>query len=377
MKRYHLFFILYSLFFSVSVVHAQPNERLLELEQTLREQGFGVGHSQRNGRGIEHRWMSSVFLSSNKFQLSQEQWAKLSKGELRSFAQKSDSIHALNRQRNTQAIDLIRSSFSGLAGEASESYMFEVHNQDCDTIRLSMAWKEENHPLSSWHGDGGVHYYNAREAAYFQYQRPPGRTDAHGQYMHVYTEDYPEPIGDIKSFDQTSFKTLVVEPCVKRAMRLKGARKFPVYWRHDEGYKDDVSGDLIYKVTLQSDYGENKHTGLTTGDLYFIPKIYENEANELLATIDSLAYDYVEAHYDQDYSYHFNPCFSHNNNVSIVSGSNWPDKKPVSTEYQLSTYMDDDGFYFVSISTEGELWMPRGFSTLKSWINGERVERKK
>lgn len=377
MKRYHLFFILYSLLFSVSVVHAQPNERLQELEETLSKEGFAMMHIQRNGRGIEHSWTSPMYLFSDKHLISNNLWQKMSKDEQKALVQKSDSIQALNRQRVAQRIDLIRSTFSGLAGEASESYMFEVHNQDCDTIRLSMAWKEENQPLTSWRGDGEVHYYNAREAAYFQYQRSPGRTDARGQYMHVYTEDYPGPMGDIKSFDQASFKTLVVEPCVKRAMKLKGARKYPVYWRHDEGYKDDVVGDLIYKVTLQSDYGENKHTGLTTGDLYFIPKLYENEAYELLATIDSLAYDYVEAHYDQDYSYHFNPRFSYENNVSILSGSNWPDKKPVRTEYQLSTYMDDDGFYFVSISTEGELWMPRRFSTLKSWINGERVERKK
>ena len=375
MKRNLLFFILYSLFFSVSVANAQPNERLQELEKTLRDQGFSVTHTQHNARGIEHSWMSHLYLSGDKARISHELWEKMSKDELKAFAQKSDSINELNRQRVQQRIDLIRSTFSSLAGEASESYMYEVHNQDCDTIRLSMAWKEETMPLSSWRGDGGVHYYNAREAASFSYQRPPGEKYAHGNYIHVYTEDYPEPMGDIKSFDGKAFLT-VISPCLKRALKLKGAKKYPVYWRHDEGYQDDVGGELVYKVTMQSDYGENKHTGLTTGDLYFIPKVYENEANELLSTIDSLTYDYVEAHYDQAYNYKFNPRFSYHNSVSIVDGSTWPDKKPVTTEYRLSTYMDEDGFYFVFITTEGELWIPSRFSKLKSWINGKRVERK-
>lgn len=377
MKRYHLFFILYSLFFCIGVANAQPNERLQELEKTLMDQGFSVTHTQRNARGIEHRWMSHIYLSGDKPQISHELWEKMSKDALKALAQKSDSLNELNRQRVQQRIDLIRSTFSSLAGEASESYMYEVHNQDCDTIRLSMAWKEENTPLSSWRGDEGVFYYNAREAASLNYQRPPGEKYAQGNYIHVYTEDYPEPMSDIKSFDGESFKALVVEPCMKRAMKLKGARKYPVYWRHDEGYQDDVGGELVFKVTMQSDYGENKHTGLTTGYLYFIPKAYENEANELLATIDSLAYDYVSAHYDQTYNYKFNPRFSYHNDISIVDGSTWPDKKPITTEYRLSTYMDEDGYYFVSITTEGELWVPRDYPNLKSWINGERVERKK
>ena len=70
------------------------------------------------------------------------------------------------------------------------------------------------------------------------------------------------------------------------------------------------------------------------------------------------------------------PRFSYHNDVVIVSGSGWPDKQPVDTDYLLSTYMDDDGFYFLFVTTEGEIWMPRDYPKLKSWINGERTYRK-
>ena len=89
--------------------------------------------------------------------------------------------------------------------------------------------------------------------------------------------------------------------------------------------------------------------------------------------MDSLSYDYVDGHYDQDYTYHFNPHFSNGNAVPIVSGSNWPDKHPVRTGHALYASRDENGFYFLLIKTEGDLWMPHEFTKLKSWINGEKT----
>lgn len=375
MKHYHLFFILCCSFVCLCA-NAQPNERLQELEQNLQRLGFGVTHIQRSSRGIEQRWTSHLHLSLDQPRLTPGQWAKWSNDEQKDFLRRNDSIRALQKQRTDEAIDLIRSSLSSLAGEASESYMYEVHNRECDTVRLAMAWRDGNLALNSWRGDGGVHYTGSREAVYFNYQRSPGQEWASGMYTHLFTDPYPEPMGDIKSFDGEAFKA-IIEPCLKRALRLKGAKRYPIYWRHDEGYEQSVGDDLIFKVTHQSDYGDNKHTGLTTGDLYFIPKTLESEAEELLSTLDSLAYDFTIPHYDQDYTYHFNPRFTCGNVSPIVSGSNWPDKQPVQTEYGLSAYLDEDGFYFLVITTKGELWMPRNFANLKSWINGERVPLKR
>lgn len=370
MKRYHLFIITLLCFCGAG---AQPNARLQELERTLKEQGFGLSHIQRSSRGIEQRWTSGLHMPSGTPQISKELIQNMSADELRSFKQKIDSMESARKQRTAEAIDLIRSTFSTLAAEASESYMYEVHNKECDTIRLSMAWRDGDHALSSWRGDGGMHYSNAREAVSFSYHRPPGQDWSSGYYSHVYTAPYPEPMGDIKSFDGKAFQSLI-SPCLKRALKLKGAKKYPVYWRHDEGYKEDPH-ELIYKVTMMRDYADNKHTGLTTGDLYFIPKTFDQEANELLVTLDSLSHAYVETYYDQDYSYHYHPRFSYNNNVTIVEGGNWPDKKPVDMNYHLCIYMDDDGFYFLYATTEGEIWMPRDYPKLKSWINGQRTYR--
>lgn len=370
------FFFLLSLLVFASSAHAQPHEQLQALEHALQSQGFGVSHTRRTGRGIDHQWRSSFYQSNNQPRLSEELWQKMSEAEQKALLHNIDSFLAAQKQRQREAIDLVRTTISNLAAEASESYMYEVHNQECDTIRLSMAWRDGQQPLQTWRGDGGVHYGNAREAVSLQFERAPGSDDTFGQYVHIYTEDYPEPMGNIKSFDAEKFQASIVAPCLKRALKLKGARKYPVYWRHDAGYQEEVGDELIYKVMRQSSYGDNKHTGLTTGDLIFIPKAFEAEANALLATLDSLTYGYVTAHYDQDHTYHFNPRFAYGNAVTLVSGSNWPDHKPVDTEYLLSIYCDEAGYYVLSVVTEGELWMPRNFVSLKSWVNGTRVERK-
>lgn len=344
----------------------------------MQEMGFGLTHTQRSSRGIEQRWMSTMHLSLQQPRLTPELWSKWSKDEQKAFLRQNDSIRALQKQRMGEAISLIRSTFSALAAEASESYMYEVHSQECDTIRLSMAWREGNQALNSWRGDGGVHFTGAREMVSFSYHRPPGQDWTSGMYTHVFTDPYPEPMGDIKSFNYEAFQTAIA-PCLKRALRLKGAKKYPVYWRHDEECKEDVGQDLIYKVTHQRDYGENKHTGLTTGDLIFIPKQFEAEAGELLQTLDSLTYDFTIPRYDQDYTYHFRPRFTSGNLSQMISGTNWPDKTEVLKEYLLGAYMDEDGYYFLSIIAEGDLWVPRDFAKLKSWVNGERtyLRRKK
>ena len=367
MKKSLILLFLLPLSLSIS---AQPNAHLQELEKALKEQGFDLSHTQRSARGIEQRWTSNLDMHMplvTKF-ISKGLTGYISPEELSAF-----KLH--KKQRTAEAIDLIRSTFSALAAEASESYMYEVHDKECDTIRLSMAWRDGDQALSSWRGDGGMHYSNAREAVSFSFHRPPGQDWSSGMYTHVYTAPYPEPMGDIKSFDGKAFQTHI-SPCMKRALKLKGAKKYPVYWRHDEGYENEKN-ELIYKVTIQKDYAANKHAGLTTGDLYFIPKAYEREAHELLTTLDSLTHDYIERHYDQAYSYTFNPRFSYNNDVIIVTGGDWPAKKPLDTDYLLSTYMDDDGFYFLYVTTEGEIWMPRNYPKLKSWINGKREFLKK
>ena len=52
-------------------------------------------------------------------------------------------------------------------------------------------------------------------------------------------------------------------------------------------------------------------------------------------------------------------------------------KRTKEKTYELKCFLDEDGFHLVSITTIGELWVPKDWQKLKSWVNGKRVELKK
>lgn len=43
------------------------------------------------------------------------------------------------------------------------------------------------------------------------------------------------------------------------------------------------------------------------------------------------------------------------------------------SDYVLKTVADDKGFYILSVNTTGELWIPKDWPKLKSYVNGERT----
>ena len=59
----------------------------------------------------------------------------------------------------------------------------------------------------------------------------------------------------------------------------------------------------------------------------------------------------------------------------MISGSVY--RRTKGSVYELHPFLDEDGYHIVSITTIGEYWEPKDWHKLKSWINGERVERKK
>ena len=171
-------------------------------------------------------------------------------------------------------------------------------------------------------------------------------------------------------FDINTFEALI-QPSLIQLKKLKGAKTYPVYWRHDPGFDDDtVTGNLVSKTIYESDDGDNKHTGLTTGTHYFIPLEYEAEAEALCWRLDSLAHDYVDRHPEQLYRYYFTSRFPNGKLKDIVQGPEYG-RTPIS--YNLSCMRDGDGFHILSITTESELWIPREWPKLKSYINGEKT----
>lgn len=366
--------IIMLLAFVATAVHSQePNQQLRQLEKYLQEQGYDVSHVQSGGmkRGVTHHWR--ILLNTYIIHPQSAVDSTKTEAENQHMVQQYDSINRQRRQSMVNAIDSIRLTFAQLGKDASESYLYEYHKNGTDTIKYSLAFQRNGDTLHSSRFGNSVYFSNASEAASFDYTR---RDDSDGwgvtywgNYNHLFSVPTDIELEGTRPFDYAAFEKRIA-PVLKSVKKLKGTKSYPIYWRHDEGFDDDVGtdGNLISKTTRQSDYTD-KHYGLTTGTLYFIPKTCEAEAKALYQQLDSLTYNYVEQHPEQYYLYHFTPGFSYRNLEEMVSGSDIEGD----FSYSLQSSADDKGFYILSFTTKGELWIPREWRKLKSYINGELI----
>lgn len=353
----------------------QLNAQLLQLENYFRQQGYKIRHTQSNSRGKEGiRHTYQAFFSENTFAPS---FVQAPSEEVRQMVLgKHDSIRVQRTKKLEQTIDSIRVTFALLGKQASESYMYEYHKDDTDTIKYSLAFRLDDDSLHATRIKNNVYFSNAREVASFDYYKShDNRRNGDvmlGNYIHWCDEPNGIAYDEMKPFDIAAFEALI-QPVLKPVKKLKGVKTYPVYWRHDKGFDDNiVNGHLSHKTTRQSMYGDNGHTGLTTGTYYFIPEQYEKEANVLYEQLDSIACDYINRHPEQPYEYDFSKRIPVLNPGDLLRGVGYKD----SDEYYLKWTRDDVGFHILFLTSKGELWMPRDWRKLKSYINGELIYRK-
>lgn len=343
---------------------AQVSTKFTELEHYMQEHGLPVSYEQRNvGEGIEHVRSASFWITH----------LRVTGLEKEAGSQHAlDSIDAMRNKPLLMALDSIRRTFSALAAVASESYMYEYHKEERDTIEYSIAFvREDGDSVLSWKNNNAVVFRNMREVGRLHYHNSIHPTGTYGtaHYWHTYYEHNPLTWEQLKDFDTGTFFQLI-QPLFKKVLKEKGVKSYPIYWRHDEGYQDGLSGNLQYKMTWYHDDGEeNKHTGETTGTHYLIPKEKETLALKLLHSLDSVSFAYVNAHPEQLYRYRRCDRYNTGSWATMVSGS--VHKRNKDRDYELNVFLDEQGFHLVSITTLGELWVPRDWQSLKSWINGQ------
>ena len=373
MKKYLISILLTLL--TVVAQAQQPEQVLSQLEDYLKLQGFDISHIQSSTNGsISHQWLGMIGAAKRPVSVLYEHGVLregMSEDMKQHIIHRVDSIYALRLQQIPKALDSICITFNHLAKEASESYMYEYHKNGTDTLKYALAFGRDNKThFSSL--DKTVGYIYGGGVANFRYgkrfnDRYQG-FEEHGIYNRAIS--IPNSVHVLCPFDINTFEALI-QPSLIQLKKLKGAKTYPVYWRHDPGFDDDtVTGNLVSKTIYEGDDGDNKHTGLTTGTHYFIPSEYEVEAEALCWHLDSLAHDYVDRHPEQLYRYYFTSRFPNDKLKDIVEG---PEYGRTSISYNLSCMRDGDGFHILSITTESELWIPRDWPKLKSWINGEKT----
>ena len=362
--------------FAVFAFCQEPNKQLQQLEKYLQESGCSFFYSQYNQDGdanIKHRWTASLYETWGEMPVRENQ----SEEERKQYLDIFERVYGQRRRNLENALDSIRLTFARLGKESSESYLYEYHKDDIDTIKYALAFarskvdpakanNESTHP-----GDSLVKYTskyynsirfdNAREAVNFDYSKNMYDSRAHlyrgsGIYTHVYTVDTGLSLEkDLRPFDIEALKALI-QPVIKSFLSLKGAKENPVYWSYDGKNETTITGSKAVQ-------------GLTTGQLYFVPIQYEAEVEALYRQLDSLVHDYVNRHPEQAYNYGYRPFPQKTVSASMVYGSDFIGGKC----YNLRFARDKEGFYILSLIVKGDSWIPDEWKSLKSYINGEKV----
>ena len=344
-----------------------PNLRLRQLEESLQKQGYKINSVQSNTDGLY------IIRSCNI--------AMHVQGMPNTFKSMPDSIIVQRKERLERALDTIRVAFTNLSKEATESQMYENHQDDTDTIEyiLNFVSPQAKYEPSS-HPFQYIRNNSVFVTADFHYRKNENSWDD-CRYSHLYKEPLGVADKDMKTFDIAAFEAHI-QHVFASAMTLKGAYSCPIYWRHDAGFKDDFDGGIQTKFFSESKSG----AGLATGTRYFIPARYQDEANKMFQQLQSLIQDYVNQHQDQYYRYTYSSDIPYpgaddeskwlvNNTFSgiMLMGGVLGSGNIGFKNYTVFYERRDDGLHILFFSSEGSAWMPKEWYKIKSYINGKLV----
>lgn len=335
--------------FTVTAQGQQPNPRLTQLDEYFRQQGYKISSSQQNwGSGVQ------CHTGTNPIQIMD-------------FGEKDTSPEGLNRAKKRKEmkqllLDSIRTAFTKLGKEGTESYMYEYHKNDKDTIKYSYK--------------NTIPDNNSREFASFDFRRSPRKSNDPGNntiiseylmYSHFSVIPTGIAMSDMIAFDGEAFNAHI-QPVMNKFMQLKGAKSYPVHWQHDEGF--DKDGDF------EPWHHDEKQAGISTGTHYYIPSEHKDEVQTLFQELISLSHDYVNKHPEQFYMINLYPAIPVSTPDNVVSGPSIlvkGENNKGKEVFHMSCASDKNGYHVFSCTIKGVGWIPSECTSLKSYINGEKV----
>lgn len=353
-----------------SLASAQADARLDSLERLFEASGMKInrGQSHHGYRGTTYSLRASQVWHCDTLPNSVMEYSR----PFHLFIPKKDRNGQPMAQGDMrEVVQRSRHTFDELMATAAESYHFEKHTDTEDTLQYSIA-------LSSMEGDSiasrpygirKIAFQNVAETATLRFTK---KHDNWGgfkvlEYYHEYKTMEPDvqewgiPL-DVKAYEAQLAKVL----------KHRHVKRRPVHWKHDPSCPPNAMKDYIQRQT----YPHNEGYGETTGTCYFVPASEETLAYELLSKVYRLTKEYVDAHPSNDYVFSISQKFDNSMNFILSCQLNFYGKNESkhALDYALYAYKDKAGFYFLSIVTDGDLWMPRDWPRLKSWVNGVRKE---
>ena len=286
----------------------------------------------------------------------------------------SEEIEAANERNRKEVFDkifgAIRHNLDSLMAISEESYHFESHSHDADTITYSLCLKNGRDSIARIRANDGTMFYpEALETVFLNYTASPKPCGKHirGFGTLGYNKRLPLPGGKSYYFDKQPYLDKII-PVLKR----KDIKSWSFKWAQSDDYDIDAHHDKeMYSATRVH---LPKNAGHIIGTMYFLPREKASLAEEIFTTIDSITLRYTEIHPEQMFRYIYNVKeevmqYAETSNIStLFEGTTG--KGHVSTCVLIG--ITPKGYYVAIADTENNACVPKEWSTLKSFFNGEK-----
>lgn len=263
-----------------------------------------------------------------------------------------------------------------------ESYHFEKHQLGIDTVRYSICLKRGPEHRITYDSIMDCQVYSRElgpETITFSYETHQKFCGKHFEgWGHIaYSKVEPLPASLVpataKKYEPVCFDWDLYLQSIMPILSQKGIRQRKFKWAQDENFakKANMDWSILY---LESPYHAYS-VGETNGTLFFIPSDQKAFAEQVLKDVDAATLKYILLHPEQTYEYKYNTFF------------NSPNYRPRYDQEMIRTITrnkdgiqnfvyigaDEKGYYFLLLNTKGSLFFPKEFSSLKSFVNGEKT----
>ena len=281
-----------------------------------------------------------------------------------------EEIEAVNERNRKEVFDKIfgsiRHNLDSLMAISEESYHFECLGTD--TITYSLCLKNGGDSIARFKAsDGTMFYPGALETVFFNYTASPKPCGKHirGFGTLAYNKRLPLPGGKSYYFDKQPYLDRIT-PVLKR----KDIKAWSFKWAQSDDYDIDAHHDKEFVFAERAH--QPKNAGQAVGTMYFIPREKTELAEELFTAIDSITLNYTEVHPEQMFRYSYNvkeQVMQYTNNIiGLFEGITG--KGNVSTRVLFG--ITPKGYYVAIADVENNFCVPKEWSVLNSFVNGEK-----
>ena len=263
-------------------------------------------------------------------------------------------------------IDSIKSTFLGLADEATDRYMWEKDREGRDSVYYTLTLGKYR---SSEMGRQTEFHYPAPEILTYKYIPYKRENVREGQRVSIGSADlhyqfYPDSID--RKIEQVEMDELM--EAIGKVFKKEKVKYHTLQVEMDSAYnwrnRDEI---LEYEGAVK---GEACETTI---------RVYEaqpkDRAQELLEEVRQAVWEFIDQHPNCDYHIDMQEAFNRRWSSPIRVENMYKD---IREQFRIRiTYVEDlDAYSFFLITSKGGVAIPTSWENLKSWKNGAKVYRK-